>query len=321
MTASPTLDDWKAQLSRGGKEALLDLFERNASFGNHSAAGPADVLASILGAESCDSDIYRSFDLSCLSLAQEFRGSLLRLRQDSYEFRCQRANLTTLVLIIKQLLPRATVIDFHRGHDSWRAFFENFVVDRGLDLRREYLHILARSQNIAAEDGLEPRRLLPLWLSVCEYSGDTGRYDISCLRVALLGLRRLPLGEEFASNEDFALQGLAIWAAVQRPVVSAFEMEWRILQADYPRSPEFWKVRVEYAVAEAEREIFERTGGEETTYPLAEWWRRDVGIDPGQPLPAHGKIRAEPVPMSEWKPVVKSAGKPLEEALKNDSVP
>jgi hypothetical protein len=113
--------------------------------------------------------------------------------------------------------PKQTVVDLHKNYVTWNAFFSNFVLDRGLDLRREFLRILTLTQHEAEAAGLAPRRLMPLWLSICSESGGTGLYDESYLRVALLGLRRLPLGEEFSSNEDFALQGLARWAAARNP--------------------------------------------------------------------------------------------------------
>jgi len=210
-------------------------------------------------------------------------------------------------------LPEQTVTDFHRRYVLWCGFFENFTVDRGLDLRREFFQVLALSQDVAAEHGLEPRRLMPLWLSVCAESGDTGRYDASYLRVALLGLRRLPLGSEFDANEDFALQGLARWAVTQRPSTTAFEREWRILEGVFPRDVGFWTDRVQAAITAAESELSELTKGAETTFPVAAWWREDVDIHPDARTVARNIFFAEPVPMNEWQSVLRSVAQPLDE--------
>lgn len=278
MTASPALEEWKARLRIDPKNALRALLDGTASLGRLSAADPEDAVDAILHAEAFEPALVRGVDKGCLALAEEFRETLLHC--EGRVFNIELSRLVTLVSIIRRILPPDTVADFHRRYALWNGFFENFVLDRGLDLRREYFRILALGQEIAAESGLEPRRLMPLWLSVCAGSGDTGRYDASYLRVGLLGLRRLPLGEEFDANEDFALQGLARWAVSQRPNEAAFEREWRILEGDFPRDAAFWPDRVQHAVIAAERELSERTNKEETTFPMAAWWRVDVDLHP-----------------------------------------
>lgn len=279
MATPSGLEKYKARLRDDGKAALRALLNGTASLGRLSAAEPEDAVDAILASETGDSDVVRGFDRGCGELLEEFRSTLLQ--QEGRSFRIELAKLVTLVTIIRRLLPEQTVADLHRRYVLWSGFFENFVVDRGLDLRREYFRILALTQDIAAGHGLEPRRLMPLWLSVCAESGDAGRYDASYLRVALLGLRRLPLGDDFDANEDFALQGLARWAVTQRPSTAAFEREWRILEGDYPRDAGFWTDRVQAAITAAERELSERSRGAETTFPIAAWWREDVDIHPG----------------------------------------
>lgn len=279
MATPSALEKWKAQLRDDGKAALRALLNGTASLGRLSAAEPEDAVDAILASEARDSDVVRSFDCGCTELLEEFRLNLLQ--QEGRSFRIELAKLVTLVTIIRRLLPEQTVAALHRRYVLWGGFFENFVVDRGLDLRREYFRILALSQDIAADHGLEPRRLMPLWLSVCAESGDAGRYGASYLRIALLGLRRLPLGDDYDANEDFALQGLARWAVTQRSSTAAFEREWRILEGDFPRDAGFWTDRVQAAITAAERELSERTKGAETTFPIAAWWREDVDIHPG----------------------------------------
>lgn len=278
MATPSAFEKWKAQLRDDGKAALRALLNGTASLGRLSAAEPEDAVDAILASEPHDSDVIRGFDRGCAELLEEFRSTLLQ--QEGRSFRIKLAKLVTLVTIIRRLLPEQTVADLHRRYVLWSGFFENFVVDRGLDLRREYFRILALSQDVAADHGLEPRRLMPLWLSISAESGDAGRYDASYLRVALLGLRRLPLGDGFDANEDFALQGLARWAVTQRPSKAAFEREWRILEGDFPRDAGFWTDRVQAAITAAERELSERTNGAETTFPVGAWWREDVDIHP-----------------------------------------
>lgn len=311
MATPSALEKWKAQLRDDGEAALRSLLNGAASLGRLSAAEPEDAVDAILGSEARGSEVVRGFDRGCAELLEEFRSTLMQ--QEGRSFRIELAKLATLVTIIRRLLPEQTVVDLHRRYVLWGGFFENFAVDRGLDLRREYLRILANSQDVAADHGLEPRRLMPLWLSVCAESGDAGRYDTSYLRVALLGLRRLPLGDDFDANEDFALQGLARWAVTQRPSAAAFEREWRILEGDFPRDAGFWTDRVQAAITAAERELSERTKGAEATFPIAAWWREDVDIHPEERSVSNIVFSAQPVPMGEWKPVLNSAEQPLDQ--------
>ncbi|MFD2249553.1 hypothetical protein FHS82_004003 [Pseudochelatococcus lubricantis] len=312
MATSSALEKYKAQLRDDGKAALRAILNGTASLGRLSAAEPEDAVDAILASEPRDSDVVRGFDRGCAELLEEFRSTLLQ--QEGRSFRIELAKLVTLVTIIRRLLPEQTVVGLHRCYVLWSGFFENFVVDRGLDLRREYFRILALSQDIAAADqGLKPRRLMPLWLSVCSENGDAGRYDASYLRIALLGLRRLPLGDDFDANEDFALQGLARWAVTQRPSTAAFEREWRILEGDFPRDAGFWTDRVQAAITATERELSERTRGAETTFPVAAWWREDVDIHPDERAVSRTIFSTESVPMSEWQLVLNSVDQPLDQ--------
>ncbi len=156
MAALSALDKWKAQLRADGKAALRALLNGTASLGRLSAAAPEDAMDAILGAEAGDSGLVHAFDGGCAALIEEFRSTLLQ--QEGRAFRIELAKLTTLVMIIRRLLPEQTVVGFHRHYILWSGFFENFVVDRGLDLRREYFRTLALSQGVAAEHNLEPRR-------------------------------------------------------------------------------------------------------------------------------------------------------------------
>lgn len=277
---------WREQLRTDGREALLALLSGRASLGRLSAAEPEDAIAAILHGAEPDSDLMRSFDAGCLSVLQSFRSDLLCREGNAFVVGIKR--LDTMLSIVRKILPLQTTVDLHRNFVLWNAFFDNFVIDRGLDLRREYFRLLALSQDVAEEHGLAPRRLMPLWLSICADSGESGRYDDSYLRVAMIGLRGLPLGEQFDANEDFALQGLARWAASQSPTKPEFMKEWRLLEGDFPRDAGFWSEHVQQAVTAAERELSERTRGEVTTFPAAGWWREDVDLHPASRATAGG---------------------------------
>ena len=148
MATPSALEKYKAQLRDDGKAALRALLNGTASLGRLSAAEPEDALDAILASEPRDSDVVRGFDRGCAEILEEFRSTLLL--QEGRSFRIELAKLVTLVTIIRRLLPEQTVLDLHRRYVLWSVFFDNFVVDRGLDLRREYFRILALSQGVAA---------------------------------------------------------------------------------------------------------------------------------------------------------------------------
>ncbi len=269
---------WKAELRDNGASALRDLLNRKASLASLSNADPDDALSVVFHLDGYDPEVARGLDLGCASLCDEYLTTLLRRKDEGVEFEIPR--LRHLLIIIRRLLPENTVVDFHRRFSLWNGFFENFVVEPCLDLRREYYTVLAFSQHIAAKHGLAPRKLMPLWLDVCGESGDAGRYDRSYLRVGILGLTRLPLGDDPYATADIALQGLTRWAVAQRPSEEEFDTQWTLFKDKFTHDPEFWVNRVHQAIAEAERNISERVGNE-ATFPNAQWWRVDVGIPVG----------------------------------------
>lgn len=151
MMKDSVLEKYKAQLRDDGKAALRGLLNGTASLGRLSAAEPEDAVDAMLASESRDSDVVSGFDRGCAELLEEFRSTLLQ--QGGRSFRIELAKLATLMTIIRRLLPEQTVVDLHRRYVLWSGFFENFVVDSGLDLRREYFRILSLSQNIVDEHG------------------------------------------------------------------------------------------------------------------------------------------------------------------------
>lgn len=270
-------DWWIDAVKTDGRKAINDVLEGSARLGRLSAAEPEDVIATLM--RDSDTAAAEAFDRACLESLYAFRESIPSLTGAAFDVALSR--LVSLVAIVRRMKPRETVVDLHKNYVTWSAFFENFVIDRGLDLRRDFLRILALTQQQAEDAELASRRLMPLWLAICAESGGSGQYDESYLRVALLGLRRLPLGKELSSNEDFALYGLARWAAARNPAKTDFLREWRVLEGDFPRSADFWPPRVEAAITAMEQEVSERTRTSDdarSTFPAAAWWREDVGL-------------------------------------------
>ena len=311
MNVMGPLAEWKAHLLADGKAAVLELLDGTAYLGPLSAAEPYDAVDAILGRRDIETGVFNAFDEGCLSLAREYLHS--PLLEAGSEYRPDLLDIDMLLRVVQRMMPPKTLIDFHRRYASWNDFFENFVVDRGLDLLREYYRALAISQDIAMSDGMEPRRLMPLWLSVCSGCGDFGRYDPSYLYVALDGLLLLPPDDKHDSSTNPELLGLAYWAAGQRPEEKDFDLEWRIRRKHFNRPAEFTKEGVQAAIAVAESQLSEWTGGEETTFPIADWWLRNVGLDPAKrKSPSRTGSDADPVPKHEWEVVLRSIGNPLD---------
>ncbi len=308
MNVHSILREWKANLRDDGAAALKKLLKRKASLASLSAAEPDDAVSVIYHLDGYDPDVVHGLDQGCASLCKEYLATLLQRRDPDFEFEIPR--LRHLLIIIRRLLPEQTIVDFHRRFHLWNAFFENFVVEPYLDLRREYFTVLAFSQHIAARHGLAPRQLMPLWLTVCAESGDAGRYDKSYLRVGILGLTRLPLGDDPNANADIALQGLTRWAVAQRPSEEEFDTQWTLFKDKFTHDPEFWVNRVHKAIANAERNITERAGNE-TSFPIAQWWRNDVGIKTDAHPSKHRKYAPDPVIPNEWKSILSGVDQPL----------
>ncbi len=174
-------EPWVEAVVSDGRNAILSILSGNARLGQLSAAEPEDALASLMDGLESDEAAIKAFDRGCLDALADFRASILSLERPSFDVALSR--LVSLVNIVRRLKPKRTVVDLHENYVTWNAFFENFVIDTGLDLRREFWRILALTQQEAEEAGLAHRRLMPLWLSICSESGGSGRYDESYLRV------------------------------------------------------------------------------------------------------------------------------------------
>jgi tetratricopeptide (TPR) repeat protein len=302
-------DHWIQAVKADGRKAIDDVLAGSARLGRLSAAEPEDAVATLMrGSDAATAD---AFDHACLVALQTFRTSILSLKGPAFDVALSR--LASLLAIVRRMRPRETAVDLHKNYVAWNAFFENFVIDRGLDLRREFLRILTLTQQEAEDIGLAPRRLMALWLAICGESGGSGQYDESYLRVALLGLRRLPLGKDFSSNEDFALHGLARWAASRNPKKKDFLREWHVLEGDFPRSADYWPPHVEPAIAAMERELFERTKNTRhprKTFDAAAWWREDVDLGSRKET-RRGARPLEPPPRDRHEDILRRVAQPF----------
>ena len=246
------------------------LVEGTADVHPYTRAEPSDAIVSLLYGLPEDDPAVVAFDTGALALLEAYRSDTPRAEQTDRDHIALCAS--SLVDAIQRQRPKGTVTDLHCRFAYWLRWAETLVYDRGLDLRREFYRTLALTQDIAAEAGVPPRWLLPLWLGACEEAGERGRFDDSYLTVGLVGLRRMPLGEEDSANEETALHGLARWAARQRPAKPRFLREWHVLEGAFPRDASYWTALVGQVLAAVE--------AEGQTFPAAAWWREDVELHP-----------------------------------------
>jgi tetratricopeptide (TPR) repeat protein len=307
---APLRHPWLDRLIAAPGVEVRALAEGTASIHPYRRAEPSDAAATLLFGLGADDPAIKAFDQGTLETLAQYRAATGRADRD------QRSRIALaaldLMTVVQRLAPRDTVIDLHRRFPYWNAWAETLVLDRGLDLRREYWRALALTQDVAAEAGLASRRLLPFWLDICGEAGRRGRYDESYLTVGLLGLRSLPLGEEEAANEEAALHGLARWADAQRPAKKRFLREWHVLEGAFPRDPTFWTDLVTRVIASVEEEIARQTNNARKTFNAAEWWREDVEAVPdARPEPRAAELEPPPRELREALLADISAGRPF----------
>jgi tetratricopeptide (TPR) repeat protein len=307
-------ESWLKQLRNDRVGAVRALLDGTASLGALSAAELDDAIDALLGGLDRGHPTFIDFDQACLVLLDEFTQDFSKVGLVFDDTKLAR--LRKLVSLVVRLLPPATSTDLHIRHEYWGGFFENFVLDRSFDLRREFFRILALTQSEAAAAGLPARRLMPLWLFICSHSGDAAKYDASYLRIGLLGLRRLPLGDEDSANEDFALRGLVSWAVSQCPGVDAFEREWRIFEDVYPRAADFWQARVAAVLPSIESgavEAEQRSEGQAAAAKLraiSSWWRDDLEVD-AIGVRALGRVTHSPPSKEKLDAILAALGSPI----------
>jgi len=300
VAAVPSRHPWLDRLIAAPEAEVRALVEGTAEIHPFRRAEPSDAAATLLFGLGEDDPAVKAFDQGALQTLVQFRSLTGKADRDERD-RVALAALD-LLTVIQRLAPHDTVIDLHRRFPYWNAWAETLVLDRGLDLRREYWRILALTQEEAKSAGLAARRLLPFWLDICGESGRRGRYDESYLTVGLVGLRSLPLSNDDSANEEAALHGLARWADAQRPDKRRFLREWHVLEGAFPHVPTFWTDLVARVLASVEDEIARKSKGERSFFSAAEWWREDVEAVKGQAIQLSDAIA--PAAQSEWTAIL-----------------
>lgn len=239
--------------------------------------GPAeaqDAAATMMFGLPASDPAHAALDRGCLAVL----GDLARDLRGSNRIGRPALALHRLLGVVQRLRPAATARDLHGRYPFWFNTFETAILDRNLDLRREYWRTLALTQSFDTGG----RRLLPLWQDICGEAGPAGRYDPSYLDVGELGIRKLPLGAEDSSNEEAMCHALARWAIRQRPAKAEFLARWDEIQEFYPRALDFWPPLVADVVAAVMAEL-------KHSFAAARWWLEDVE----EPEPDPRKRQAE----------------------------
>lgn len=233
---------WLERLIARPEQEIRALIGRYAQVHPYERAEPSDIAESLLsGLQQSDAAV-EAFDKGCKNVAEEIRVATGRSVKQS-ERDVVAANSDDLLSMMIRLCPIRAVHDMHARFVKWNSWAENLIIDQSLDIRRKYYLLLALTQEARFEDdvGAHARRLLPFWLDICAGAGQEGMYDQSYLRVALLGLRRLPLVHVVDANEVAVVEGLLRWAARQKPERAYFDREWRQVAGAFPRAATFWQ--------------------------------------------------------------------------------
>lgn len=305
---APDRHPWLAALIAAPEAELRALVGGYADVAPYGRAEPADAAASLLFGLAEDDPARQAFDQGCRALLETMRAALLSAGDPLYERHL--ATLDRLLAVLRRTRPLRALRDLHARYAHWFHPLETAVIDRSLDLRREFWRVLALSQDVRT-DTAAPRRLMPLWFELCAEAGPLGRYAESYLDVGLIGLRRLPLGHDDDSNEEAVCHGLARWAARQRPAQGAFLARWREIESAYPRTPMYWPPLVADVIAATEEYLAQETERGPVSFPAAAWWREELELPvvrPGQRPPPSGRKRPiEPPPREMREAVLRDA--------------
>ncbi|MCX7380581.1 MAG: hypothetical protein NT133_03980 [Alphaproteobacteria bacterium] len=199
---------WLAALVASPAEEVRALIELYAEVHPYGRAEPGDAAHALLFGLAGDDPARAALDAGCGAVLLALRAEMDR--GDAAEYPRAAMLALRLLTVIRRLRPAQTVRDLHRRYMFWFAVFETAALDDGLDVRREFLRVLALTQDMA--ETTAPRRLMALWLDVCAEAGPNGQYDPSYLDVGLSGLRDLPLAAEHDANEEAMCHGIARWA-------------------------------------------------------------------------------------------------------------
>lgn len=296
---------WLAAMQAAPEVELNALVGGFAEVDPYGRAEPEDAAASLLFGLAAEDPARLALDQGCLALLERFRRGLLTASAARYPARL--ASLNRLLAVIRRTRPSRTVRHLHARYVVWMNLLETSRLDAGLDPRREYLRLLALTQDLSGQG----RRRMPQWLELCAEAGPLGRFPADHLDVALLGLRRLPLEAGQDGNEEAVCHGLARWAARQRPSQAEFLARWREIESAYPRGAGYWPPLLERVIATVETHLTEENRGAPASFPAAAWWREEME------LPAVPAGRRAPPP--ERRGPVEPPSPALREALLRDA--
>jgi tetratricopeptide (TPR) repeat protein len=303
---------WLAALLAAPEAELRALVGGYADVPPYGRAEPVDAAASLLFGLPEEDPARRAFDRGCLLLLESLRAAILDADADLYERHL--GTLDRLLAVIRRTRPRETSRDLHGRYAYWFRLVETAIVDRGLDLRREFWRVLALTQDVRSETAA-PRRFMTLWFELCAEAGPLGRYDETYLDVGLIGLRRLPLGTDDDSNEEAVCHGIARWAARQLPDRQAFLSRWREIASAYPRTPTYWPPLVGDVIVATEDYLAQQADRGAVSFPAAAWWRNELELPvvrPGQrPHPSGRKRPIEPPPREMLEEVLRDTSSPI----------
>lgn len=299
---SPVRHPWFQALESDQLGEMRALIDGYASVAPWERAEPQDAAAAILSRLPEGDRLRTVFDSACLEILKALREEVIR-PPDERRYRAALGSTHRLLAVIRRTKPKATLSDMHRRYAYWFAAFEAAAVPDGVDLRHDFLQVLALTQFHRGAG--QPQRLMALWLDVCAESGSFGRYPLTYLDVGMLGLRRMPLAEAQHSQEEAVCHGLARWAARQQPDRALFLQRWREIESAFPRSPTWWAPVVEPVILAVEAMLAEAKGGDGGTFAAAGWWREDVELPApriGSAPPVFARRRmVEPPPEKDWR--------------------
>ena len=303
---------WLAALEAAPEAEVRALVDGYADIPPYGRAEPADAAVSLLFGLDDDDAARTAFDQGCIALLETLRAAIIHADEARYERLV--ATLGRLLAVIRRTRPEATLRALHDGYAYWFRMVETAVIDRSLDLRREFWRALALTQDVLAPTSA-PRRLMTLWFELCAEAGALGRYDDTYLDVGLIGLRRLPLGPEDDSNEEAVCHGIARWAARQHPDKWTFLNRWREIEAAYPRAPSYWPPLVQDVIVATEEYLAAETERRVASFPAAVWWREELELPPSRPgdrpVPSERNRAIEPPSREMREAVLRAASAPI----------
>jgi tetratricopeptide (TPR) repeat protein len=293
LMSRPPRHPWLDALIAHPEQEITALVEGYADIFPYNRGEPADSAVALLAGVEQDDPAHVAFDQGCLVLLETLRSELLTLGKSA---KSAMGNLARALAVIRRVRPPITSADLHRRYPYWLGVFETAVLDRGLDLRRDYWRTLALTQDVATG---QKRRLMAHWLQLCAEAGRFGRFDNTYLDVGLVGLGYLPLGQDHDSNEEAMCHGLARWSLRQRPTKADFLARWREIESAYPRAPDYWPPLVADVIRTLETTLHEERDDYHASFPAASWWREDTDAPSAGQIDSLPRQRNVPLPAKE----------------------